>query len=148
MGRKTKDDLNDPIASAKKQYESAVVKLAELDAITDKMMNDKTSDGLKKGVTMEEFNESLRNARRQTMAMFGALDKWQYLIKHKDDPSTEPSVPTGDVQSVISASLSDKVESMTFSINHGLLASKLANAIKMDVEEAGAGDIPLCSDCA
>lgn len=148
MARKTLTDLNDPISVAKRQYEAAVAKLEELDAISDKMMSDKTSDGLKKGVTMESFDEALRNSRRQMMAMFGALDKWQYLVKHKDDPSTDPKVPTGDVSAVISVSLSDKMEDMEFSVNYGLLASKLANTIKMDVEEAGASDIPLCSDCA
>lgn len=146
MARKTKADLNDPIALALVRYEEQAAKLKELDAKVDSMISDKTKDGLKKGVTMETFDEALALSRKQALAMFGSLDKWRYLVKHKDDPSTEPSVPTGDVMAVISASLSDKIEDMQFSVNYGLLASKLANTISMDVGEGDAGDVPLCAD--
>lgn len=148
MARKTLADLNDPIAVAWQQYEQEDAKLAELDAIADKMMSEKTSDGLKKGVTMDEFDAALTACRRQCLKMFGALDKWRHLVEHKDDPITGPSVPTAEVTSIISMSLSDKIEDMEFSVNYWLLASKIATAIKMDVQEGGAGDIPLCADDA
>lgn len=146
MPRKTAADLNDPIAAAWRRFEEQEAKLAELDAIADKMMNDKTGDGLKKGVSMDEFDAALTACTRQCIKMFGALDAWRHLVAHKDDPSTQPLVPTAEVASIIGMSLSDKMEGMSFSVNYGLLASKLATTISMDVEEGSAGDIPLCSD--
>lgn len=146
MTKKTKADLNDPIAVALAHYEAAAAKLAELDVVVDGMINDKTSDGLKKGVTMDEFHKALSACRRQAMSMFGALDKWQYLVKHKDDPSTEPAIPEADVANVISASLSDKIDELAFTVNYGLLSHKLAHLIRMDVQETDSGDVPLCGD--
>lgn len=147
MPRKTLADLNDPIAAALYSFEKAQAKVeAAWDEFDKKFWSTKTADNLRKGVTQEEFNDGMKVIQRLQVAAFGALDKWRHMMAHKDDPSTEPSVPVSEVSAVISASLSDKIDDLDFSINHGLLASKIANTIKMDVEEGDVGEIPFCVD--
>jgi hypothetical protein len=81
----------------------------------------------------------------QTMkAQFGAYDSYQYRVRHKDD---KVGVPEPEVRAVVIDTLAEGVEDMQFSINHGMLGSKVAQAIRKDTSEGESVEPPLCIDC-
>jgi hypothetical protein len=81
---------------------------------------------------------------RRMLSELGALDAWRHACKHVDD---KVAVAEDEVRAVVLASISDKLESLQFSVNGGILGSKVAQAIRKDVTEVEL-DAPLCQDCA
>ena len=77
-------------------------------------------------------------------ASIGSLDAYMHAVKHKDD---KVNVPEDEVRGVLNASFSDKLDDLSFSVNYGILASKVAQAIRKDTQEA-ALDVPYCADHA
>lgn len=139
-------DKDKEIDDAFRMWKRLEKKQDELDAAVDAMISEKTSDGLKKGVTMEEFDKALLACKRHLAQVFSAMDRWRFLVRHKDDAPTEPEVPVDEISPIVSASLSDKLDGVLFSVNYGILAHKVANAIKMSVHEGDPGDVVLCDD--
>jgi hypothetical protein len=130
------------IEQAKAMYLDAKDALDEAWKENDRLFSNRTSDNLKKGVTMEQFNANLADISRLGQAAMRSYDAWQYVVKHEHDIE---NVPEEDVRGVLSASFSDKVGELKFSVNYGILASKVAQAIKRDTQEASI-DYPLCRD--
>lgn len=108
----------------------------------DKMFSNRTADNLKKGVTREEFDASLKRISDLGSTTMRSFDAWRYAIAHEHDIE---NVPEEDVRAVLGASFSDKVGELKFTVNYGILASKVAQAIKRDTQEATM-DFPLCAD--
>lgn len=133
---------SDPIEEARERYEAAQRELDASWAENNAMFSSRSSDGLKKGISQAEFKESLTRIDRAQKATFGAFDMWQYAVAHKDD---KVLAVEEDVRSVVIASLDDKLDEIQFSLNGGLLASKVAQAIRQDVSEEDL-DVPLCED--
>jgi len=77
-------------------------------------------------------------------AEMGALDRWRYACEHLND---KVLVAEEEVRAVVLASLSDKLEGIDFSLNHGLLGSKVAQAIRKNVSEETM-EAPLCREHA
>lgn len=90
------------------------------------------------------FIETGRAYERAAHAAMGALDAYFYAVKHKDDKT---GVPEAEVRAIVLDSISDKLDGLDFSINTGLLGSKVAQAIHKLTEEASAGLPPFCADC-
>jgi hypothetical protein len=138
---------SDPIKSAWFAFEHAAGELERAWAAVGKLESDKTESGLKKGVEQEDYKAALSLVDAKRQAMFGWLDRARHLELHKDDPPTEPLVPEEDVRAVVGASLSDKMDEVQFTVNYGILGSKIAHAIRMDVDEGESLDVPYCQDC-
>lgn len=130
------------VEQAEQRYNHAVAALDAGWADNDKLFSNKTSDNLKKGVTIEQFKASLEGVAKLGMIAFRSFDAWQHSIAHKDDIE---NVPVEDVRGVLTASLSDKLGDLKFTVNYGILASNVAKAIKRDTQEAEL-DVPYCAD--
>lgn len=119
----------------------------ELDKAWDdlgKLWSDKTADNLRKGVTREDYKKQLRVVDERMSAMFGWLDRWRYLVLHKDDVVNVPEV---EVRAVVIDSLKDKLDGLSFNVNSGVLGTNIAKAIRLQTREESAGDPPFCQDC-
>lgn len=91
------------------------------------------------------YVESLRVLQRRVSAAFGACDKWVFVRDHQHDKKL---VSMEDVKATIIDSLSDKIDGLTFSVNYGLLGTKLAQAVRPLASDESAGDPTFCADCA
>jgi hypothetical protein len=121
-----------------KTTEEQTVRVDELAKIVDK-------DG-SKHPRWGEYIEALNMLSRRQLAEFGAYDAWAYFCKHKDD---KIGVPEEEIRTLIIESLSDKIEGgLDFSVNYGILGSKVAQAIRKDTTDESSGEIPFCADCA
>lgn len=72
------------------------------------------------------------------------LDAWLYMTKHINDAV---AVPEDEIRNVVIMSVSDKIEALDFTLNHGLLASKVAQSLRKDATEFE-GSVPLCEEHA
>jgi hypothetical protein len=81
---------------------------------------------------------------KATNDMFRAWDAFAFKVKHKDDvvPALEE-----DIRGVVIDSLSDKLDELEFTLNVGLLGSKVAQTIRDIVADQDMGQPPLCGDC-
>lgn len=77
-------------------------------------------------------------------AVLMALDGYEYAVKHRFDKVTAEN---SEVRLTIIDTLSDKLDELDFSINHGLLGSKVAQAIRESVSDGFEGVPILCQDC-
>jgi len=77
-------------------------------------------------------------------AAFGALDVYQYAVKHRFD---KVGVPETDLRAVIGDTFSENLSVKINLKNSGLLAAKVAQAIRTRTAEESVGDPPFCSDC-
>jgi hypothetical protein len=82
------------------------------------------------------------DARMQSA--FGALDGYRHAAKHVNDKA---KAIENEVRSLVIDSLDDKMDELQFSVNGGLLGSKIAQAIRDDVSDDSAGEPMFCSDC-
>ena len=81
---------------------------------------------------------------RMTLREMQLLDAWRDTVAHINDAVI---VPEEDVRNVVNMSITDKIEVIDFTLNHGLLASKVAQALRKNVTEFD-GDVPLCAEHA
>lgn len=72
------------------------------------------------------------------------LDSWRATVRHLHD---KVGVPEEDVRKIVIASLDDKLDNLDFSMNKGILGSKVAQAIRKEVSESEI-NAPLCANCA
>jgi hypothetical protein len=84
---------------------------------------------------------------KATKATFGALDAYRYAVAHKDD---KINVPEEDVRFGVIESLNDKLDGeLVFSMNLGLVGSKVAQAIRKETASVPSfEDAPFCPDCS
>ena len=74
----------------------------------------------------------------------GALDTYEYAVKHRDD---DVPVAEDDLREVIGASMEDNMDGLQITLkSSGLLAAKVAQAIRRNVIELEFTDIPYCQD--
>lgn len=91
-----------------------------------------------------KFEEAGKAYERAVKSAFGTLDAYQFAVAHKND---KIGVPEEEVRAIVIDSLSDKLDEMEFTLNVGLLGSKVAQAIRKDTSEDSAGDPLYCQDC-
>lgn len=90
------------------------------------------------------YQDAIRRYDTAVRAAFGACDKWRYTLAHRFD---RVGVPEDEVRAVVIDSLNDKLDDLQFSINTGLLGSKVAQSIRANTSEESAGEPPYCPDC-
>lgn len=90
------------------------------------------------------FMEQTKVADRALHAAFGALDSYLFATKHVNDKT---AVAETELRATVIDSLEDKLDELQFSVNIGLLGSKVAQAIRSDVIEFDY-DVAFCQDCA
>lgn len=134
-----------PIGLALESYYKAERDLAAAWKEVDKLWSDKTANNLRKGATIEDYKKALRMVDARQIAVFGMLDRWRFLVRHKDDPIL---VPEADIRAIVIDSLSDKFEELQLSSNVGWIGTKIAQAIRQDVSEGSSGRPAFCNDCA
>lgn len=100
---------------------------------------DKYKEGTEKW--WRHLNEVIPKA---TQNMFRSWDAFWYKVAHKDDPVL---VSLDEVRNVVVVSMQDKTDELEFTLNSGLLGSKLAQAIRELVHENEVGEPPLCPEC-
>lgn len=99
----------------------------------DKYMTDESRRLMKsEGKTLDQ----------RIMAEMGALDRWRHACEHLHD---KVAVPEEDVRNIVNMSMSDKLDGVDFKLNHGLLASKVAQVIRQNVTDFE-GDVPFCKE--
>lgn len=91
-----------------------------------------------------KFLEAEKAYEQAVRKSFSTLDGYTYAVAHKDD---KIGVPEDEIRAVVIDSLSDKLDELEFTVNNGLLGSKVAQAIRKDTSEESAGDPPYCQDC-
>lgn len=124
--------------AAVKATEEQHVRVDELAKIVDK-------DG-SKHARWPEYIEALNVLTRKQLTEFGTYDAWAYFCKHKDD---KVGVPVDEIRSILIDSLSDKIDGgLDFSVNYGILGSKVAQAIRTTTSDESSGEVPFCKDCA
>lgn len=74
---------------------------------------------------------------------FQSLDAYQYAVAHRFD---KIGVPETELRALIGDSLSESLM-LKASVNTGLLAAKVAQAIRKFTSEESVGTPPFCSDC-
>lgn len=127
------------------RYLAAIEKDAETEARLDTVYRIVEKDGGSSSSRhWPAFKEALRAKERDSSAVFGALHAYLYYVKHKDD---KVGVPEQELRAIVIDSLSDKMDELQWTIQPGLVASKVAQAIRNDTTEESAGDPPFCSDC-
>lgn len=148
MAKKTAADLDmTALAIAERHAAACSARLDDIWKDIDKMFG-KSGDDLRKGVTMAMFDEKMAEHAKAVNELFHATDTLLYQQRHADDPPTEPLVPPEDVRAMLTVILEDKTDELLFSVNRGLLANAVGNAIRMDVDEVESGsEPPLCQDC-
>ncbi len=90
-----------------------------------------------------EFEHALRAAQAASSSVFGALNAYEYKVKHKDD---RVPMPIQDVRYVCKESLHANIDNLSFDVNFGLLGSVVALDLQ-DVVQERPCDVPLCGDC-
>jgi hypothetical protein len=137
-----------PDPAAKEQwnrYLAALEKDAEAEARLDVVYRQVEKEGGSSSAkSYPAFMEALRLKEREASSVFGALNAYEYAVKHKDD---KVGVPEEEVRAIVIDSLSDKLDDLQFELNFGLLGAKVAQEIRKDTIEENAGDPPFCSDC-
>jgi hypothetical protein len=114
---------------------------ARLDAISRLVEKD---GGTSASSYWTAFEEALRASQRASSAVIGSLNAYLYRAEHIND---DKLVPEEELRVIVADSLSDKLEGLAFSMNHGILGSKVAQAIRTLVIESEAVEPPLCPDC-
>jgi hypothetical protein len=80
----------------------------------------------------------------KSRAAMGALDTYEYAVKHRDD---DVPVAEDDLREVVAASMEDNMDGLQITLkSSGLLAAKVAQAIRHNVIELEFTDIPYCQD--
>lgn len=90
------------------------------------------------------FQAELRKYDKVGFASFGALNVYQFTVKHRFD---KIGIPEDELRAVVIDSLSDKMDELAFSVNYGILGSKVAQAIRQFTVEESSGDPVFCVDC-
>jgi hypothetical protein len=90
------------------------------------------------------YRAALDDMEHKYRTEIGAWDAYRYAVKHKDD---KIGAPIEDVRAIVNDSLAPMIDGLQFNLNHGLLASKVAQAIKVLTIEESAGEPPFCTDC-
>lgn len=143
MAKKTMADLDmSPLAVAERHHSACQRKVEGIWSDIDKMF-DKTGDDLRKGYSMHDLDKKLAEHARavnELMAACGALVRYQngYV-------EPEPVVPEEEVRAIINASLDDKMDELRFTLNRGMVAHHVTQAIRMLTSEVQF-DPPLCED--
>lgn len=154
LGKRSKDMLKwlnafVPEPGCEDQWErhvKASTKFAETESRYDAICEQVEKEGgSSASPSWPAFEMMGREYMRDMSACFGALDAYTYAVKHLHD---KKAIPESEIRAVVIDSLSDKLSALTFSVNTGILGSKLAQAIRLDVTEESSGDPPYCADCA
>lgn len=90
------------------------------------------------------FDAALHELQKAQKRCFGMTDGFVYATNHINDAVM---VPEEDLRAIANDSLADKLDELQFSVNYGLLASKVAQSIRKDAAEGDAGNPPFCGDC-
>ena len=145
MAKKTARDLDkSPLAVAEAHHAKCQAKLEGIWKEIDKMF-DKSGDDLRKGFTMADLDKKLAEHARAVNETMQAAVTLQRHMRGEVEERVEPAIPEEDVRSVLIDVLADKTDELSFKVNNGLLASAIAQAIRMDVTEDTL-DAPLCRD--
>lgn len=127
-----------------RRYVTAVVKAEEscarYDALFERVEREGGTSSCK---SYPSFMAAGDEYSRMARSAFSALDSYLYAAKHINDAKlTEED----ELRDIIIASLSDKLDELQFTLNTGLLGSKVAHAVKHNVTEHTFEDMPLCDD--
>lgn len=138
-----------PVVGCEAQYTryiEALEKAADADARLDAVYKIVEKEG---GTSSSEhwgaFQVALRESAKAGVIVFGALDAYVYKSKHINDVEL---VNEDELRAIVIDSLSDKLEGVLFTVNHGILGSKVAQSLRHVAVEAEVVEPPLCADCA
>jgi hypothetical protein len=90
------------------------------------------------------WKESGDKFDRLLMAELGALDKYRYQVRHIND---DKRADEEEARELVIETLSVSGEGLQFTLGQGLVAAKVAQAIRNDIIEAEIIDPVFCSDC-
>lgn len=149
MARKTaliKTDMT-PIEQAWARHEVAQRDHHAAWAEVAKMSSDVTESGIKKGVTQEQYDAALKRCDVTSRVLFQTFDGWHFLDKHKDDPPPVELIPHADLLATAKDTIEENLDNMQFTVNFGLLASKVAAELRPFASEDDSLEAPFCGRC-
>lgn len=135
-----------PVAGTEERYEryvtSVMVRLKQLAKFEQACELHEQHLSVETRKLMKKEGDKLSN---YIHAELGALDAWRHQCKHIDDVALAGQ---DEFRSIVIASLSDKLDELMFSVNGGILGSKVAQSIRDLVSEDDTLEAPLCREHA
>lgn len=95
--------------------------------------------------TYPAFQTALKAAQQASATVYGSLIHFLNREKHIGDAKL---VDESELRAIVIDSISDKLDAVRFSINNGILGSKVAQSVRKLVQEVDPVMPPLCADCA
>jgi len=91
------------------------------------------------------FQEAANEYARRSSIEMRALDNWLHAIKHRHD---DVLVDEAELRAIVNDTLADKTDVLQWTLNSGLLGSKVAQAIRESAIEGSISQPPICADCS
>ena len=120
------------------EHEEQIVRADALLAVVEK------EGGSSSCKTWPAYSEALKRLDQTMRAAFGALDAYNYQVEHRFD---KVGVPESELRQIIADSFSGNVTFKFNLANSGLLAAKVAQAVRKHTAEEAVGEPPFCDDC-
>lgn len=122
--------------------ETAELEHAKLDVIFKQVEREGGTSSCK---SWPVYLAQLAAVDRATHAVLGSCDSYVFATKHVSD---KIGMAVEEFDGVIFDSLEDKLAGFKFDMSKTRLATAIAEAVRLDVQEFDAGDPVLCEDCA